>query len=219
MTRATNARIAGATFLLYVALGIGQMVFGRSTRGGDIPARLAAVAAHSTEARIGILMSIVIGVVAMLLAVSLYGLTRDVDRDLSALGLACRGIEASLGFFPVAGLGMLWLATTGRDAVSGASAQALGTLLVQLGRWQVLVAATLFALGSTAFCWLLLRGRIIPRGLAWLGVGASVLLVLALPLQMAGYVSGMVAQLIWLPMALFEIPLGIWLLIRTPRSA
>ena len=31
---------------------------------------------------------------------------------------------------------------------------------------------------GTAFCWLLLRGRMIPSPLAWLGVIASVLLML-----------------------------------------
>ena len=47
-----------------------------------------------------------------------------------------------------------------------------------------------FAVGSTAFCWLLLRGRMIPVALAWLGVIASVLLVMLLPLQIAGFFGG-----------------------------
>ena len=46
--------------------------------------------------------------------------------------------------------------------------------------------------------------------LAWLGVFASVLLVVALPLQLAGFLRGAVTQLVWIPMAVFEIPLGVW---------
>src|SRR6266540_960851 len=77
-----------------------------------------------------------------------------------------------------------------------------------------LVAASFFALGSTLFSWLLLRGRMIPVPLAWLGVVASILIVVGLPLQLGGLLHGAVTQLMWLPMAAYEIPLGFWLLIK-----
>jgi hypothetical protein len=54
----------------------------------------------------------------------------------------------------------------------------------------------------------------IPSPLAWLGVLASVLLVVALPLQLVGILSGLVTQLMWIPMAAFEIPLGVWLIVK-----
>jgi Domain of unknown function (DUF4386) len=75
-------------------------------------------------------------------------------------------------------------------------------------------AAIFFAVGSMLFSWLLLRGRLIPVALAWLGVLASVLLVVGLPLQLAGVLHGLVTQLMWIPMAGFEIPLGFWLLFK-----
>src|SRR5207247_3132764 len=74
------------------------------------------------------------------------------------------------------------------------------------------IDASFFAVGSTLFSWLLLRGRMIPVALAWLGVVASILLVVGLPLQLAGVLRGPVSQLMWLPMAAFEVPLGLWLL-------
>ncbi len=66
-------------------------------------------------------------------------------------------------------------------------------------------AAIFFAVGSMLFSWLLLRGWMIPVALAWLGVLASVLLVVILPLQVAGLFgrptnwSELVTWLIWLP--------------------
>ena len=54
-------------------------------------------------------------------------------------------------------------------------------------RWSVTLSATLFAAGSTLFSYLFLRGRMIPIALAWLGVVASGLLVVVLPLQLAGF--------------------------------
>src|SRR6266852_5402521 len=50
--------------------------------------------------------------------------------------------------------------------------------------------AIFFAVGSTLFSWLLLRGRMIPVALAWLGVLASALLVVILPAQLAGFLKG-----------------------------
>lgn len=78
----------------------------------------------------------------------------------------------------------------------------------------MLNAAMFFAVGSTAFCWLLLRGRAIPVALAWIGLVASALLVVVLPLQIAGMISSTVAQLAFAPMAVFEIPVGIWLIVK-----
>ncbi len=69
-------------------------------------------------------------------------------------------------------------------------------------------------MGSTLFSWLFLRGRLIPVPLAWLGVLASVLLAVGLPLQLVDVLGGTVVQLMWIPMAAFEIPLAFWLLIK-----
>jgi hypothetical protein len=80
--------------------------------------------------------------------------------------------------------------------------------------------AIFFAVGSTIFSWLLLRGRMIPVSLAWLGVVASALLVVVLPLQVVGLFGGVmswssaIAWLVWLPMLVFEIVFALWLLIK-----
>lgn len=222
MTRTTNARLAGSTFLLYIAVGVTQMVLssGMTTAGGT-SARLALIAQHETLARIDILLTLLICVIALTLAVALYGLTRDVDRDLAVLALSCRlgeGLMAAIA--TVASLGPLWLATagTGPDAPDRAAATALGAYLFKVQGWNTLLDASLFAVGSTLFSWLLLRGRLIPAQLAWLGVVASVLLVVGIPLQLAGFLRGPVMQFLWLPMAVFEIPLGLWLLIKGVRA-
>jgi hypothetical protein len=81
-------------------------------------------------------------------------------------------------------------------------------------------SAIFFALGSTLFCWLLLRGRMIPIMLAWLGVVSSVLLVVVLPLQLAGLFGGSmswsasITWIVWLPMLVFEVAFALWLIIK-----
>jgi hypothetical protein len=115
---------------------------------------------------------------------------------------------------------LVWLATAGGvSAPDTAAAHALGAYLL---RGDMAVTATFFAVGSTLFSYLLLRGRMIPIPLAWVGFVASVLLVIGLPLQAAGFLSGPITMIIWLPMLTFEVPLGLWLIIKgvaTPARA
>jgi len=160
MTRTTNARVAGFTFLFYIAAGITSLVLAGQTHVTDV-------------------LSLLTSFSALVLGVTLYMITREQGPALAILALTCRVLEA----------------------VSGE-------------------AAIFFAVGSTLFSWLLLRGRMIPVALAWLGVLASVLLVVILPLQLAGLFGGpmswsaAVTWLVWLPMLVFEVALALWLLIK-----
>jgi hypothetical protein len=120
-----------------------------------------------------------------------------------------------LGVLPLTTLGLLWLATNaGPSAPDVPTANALAAYLLKVATWETISASLLFAVGSTLFSYLLLRGRMIPVGIAWLGVLASALLVFILPLQLAGFITGTIVQIVWLPVALFELTLAPWLLIK-----
>lgn len=214
MTRTANARIAGFTFLFYIAAGISSMVlFGRATSGEGITAKLAGIAQHATDVRVVVLLGLLQCFSALVLAATLYALTREQDPDLAMLALICRvgeGVLAGTGIPET--LGLLWLATaTGTEVPDSGTAHALGAYLL---RGTAALTATFFAVGSALFSWLLLRGRMIPLPLAWLGVVASVLLVVCLPLQLAGFLHGPFTSLMWLPMLAFEVPLALWLLVK-----
>ena len=161
MTRTTNARIAGVTFLVYIAAGVATLSLTGRTHATDV-------------------LSLVTSLSALVLGVTLYAITREEDPDVAMLALTCRVVEAIPGN----------------------------------------AGAFFFAVGSTLFSWLLLRGRMIPVALAWLGVLASVFLVVILPLQRAGLFGGTtnwfsaVTWLMWLPMLVFEVTLALWLIIK-----
>jgi hypothetical protein len=163
MTRTTNARVAGFTFLFYIAAGIASL----------------ALSGWSNATHV---LSVLTSLSALVLGVTLFALTREQDPDLALLALTCRIIEAIPGD---EGFGALF-----------------------------------FAVGSTIFCWLLLRGRMIPVALAWLGLFASALLVVILFLERGGLFgagsnwSSSATWVIWLPALLFEITLALWLLIK-----
>ena len=206
MTRTTNARIAGFTFLFYIAVGIFSMVLLNPAAGVEgITAKLAAIAEHATAVRIGICLNLLMSFSALVLAVTLYRITRDQDPDLAMLGLGCRVGEGVIGaIFLVADLGLLWLGTAaGANVPDAAATQALGVFFFQVEGWSPTIGAIFFAAGSTIFSCLLLCGRMIPVALAWLGVIASILLVVLLPGQLAGFVKGPMLDWMWLPMLVF----------------
>jgi hypothetical protein len=215
MTRTANARIAGFTFLLYIVVGVTQMIVARGVPEGEgIAAKLAIMGEYASIYRINMLLGLLTGFIALTLGVALYGITRDEDHELSLLALSCRIGEGLSIFFPMlATLGLLWLAT-GAAAQDPAGTLALAGYLMKVKDWNVILAATFFAVGSTLFCWLLLRGRMIPVALAWLGVAASLILVVGLPLRLVGVIGGTIGMVMWIPMAAFEIPLGAWLLFK-----
>ena len=160
-SRLITARVAGFTFLIYIAAGIISMN----------------IADQSPTVNV---LSLLMSFSALVLGVTLYVLTRDQGPALAMMALLCRVLEA-----------------------------------VPVGE-----PAIFFAVGSTIFSWLLLRGRMIPVPLAWLGVIASALLVVILPLQVAGLLGGPTAWsdsitwIVWLPALVFEIALALGLLIK-----
>src|SRR5688572_15458887 len=156
----TYARVAGLTFLYYIAAGIASLALGDQTPVSEV-------------------LTLSTSFAALVLGVTLYAITRAQEPIVALLAMMCRVIEAMHG-----------------------------------------EAAIFFAVSSLLFCWLLLRGRMIPLALAWLGMIASVLLIVVLPLQMLDLFGGptnwssSVAWLPWMPMLVFEVVFALWLLIK-----
>lgn len=214
MTRATNARVAGWVFLLYIATGITSMVLGGRAFGGapGTAEKLASIAQHASLMQVNVVLTLLQAVYALVLGVTLYALTRDQDHDLALLALTFRVAEGVINAVSVfRGLALLSVATT---SASGAVVE----LLLSMGGWSGLVSATCFAVGSTIYCWLFLRARSIPVWLSSLGVVASVLLVALLPGQLVGVVRGAIVNFMWLPMLVFEVTLALWLLVKGVSS-
>src|SRR5216684_948736 len=113
MTRTTNARIAGFTYLFYAAIGICIELLMHQARGvGDDAAKLARIGQYATNVRLSILITLLECLSSLVLAVTLYAITRDQDHELAMLGLVCRvaeGVLGSVNNIP-ASLGLLWLA-------------------------------------------------------------------------------------------------------------
>jgi hypothetical protein len=218
MTRTTNARIAGFTYLFYAAIGICSELLMHQARGiGGDAAKLASIGVHATDVRLEILIKLLESLSAFVLAVTLYGITRDQDHELAMLVLVCRVAEGVFGSLNIPSyLGLLWLAKAGGgpSAPDIPTTNALRAFLLMPGP-SVPIGSIFFAVGSLIFSYLLLRGRMVPVSMAWLGVLASGLLVVVLPLQLAGFSTGpLTGYYQWLPALVFQVMLALWLLIK-----
>jgi len=206
MTRRMNARVAGVAYLLYIAVAFPAMVISsRATAGSDIAARLATMAQHAFDVRLAAVLSLIGCFCALVLAVTLYAITRVQDRDLAMIGLTCRVAEGVTGGTGLAAtLALL-------SSLNAAGSEALGAFVFAD---TVFVAATFFAVGSTIFSWLLLRGRMVPAWLAWVGVVGSALAALAMPLEALHLLRSAAAQLVWAPVAVFEVVVALWFIVK-----
>jgi hypothetical protein len=217
-SRQFYAKLAGFTFLFYIAVGItNEVLFHRAFSGEGAAAILSSVGAHATGVRVAMLMQLLECFSALVLAVAMYGITRDEHHELAMLGMAFRlgeGVISATGIPNT--LGILWIATagTGAGGPDAATANTLGALLLMPVPSEP-IGAIFFAAGSTIFSYLLLRGRMVPVPLAWLGVLTSVLLLMWLPLQLVGFLEGRLTGVYqWVPVFVFQVALALWLLIK-----
>lgn len=165
MTRQRNARIAGVMFLLYIVIGIAQAIIGAGvSAGGSAVARLASMAKHGGQVQTNALLGLLMAFTALVLGVALYALTRDEDEDLALLALSFRLGEGFFGAVPtLLSLTLLSLATG--DAALTPSETVVGTLF-RVRSLAPQVGSIFFAVGSTIFAYLFLKGRMIPLSLA-----------------------------------------------------
>src|SRR5258708_25254685 len=76
-------------------------------RGGGVDgdaAKLARIGEYARDVRLTILITLLESFSALVLAVTLYGITRDQDHELAMLGLVCRVAEGVLGSLNIPGL-------------------------------------------------------------------------------------------------------------------
>src|SRR5438874_5616962 len=137
MTRSTNARLAGFMFLFYIATAFPMLVLSnRVTSGADVAAKLANIAQHVPLMRVIVVLTLMCFLDAVVLAVALFGITRDEDHELAILAMLCRiteGVINAIGTaFPLA---LLWIATGVASASipDVAAANAIAAFLLKFG--------------------------------------------------------------------------------------
>src|SRR6266700_4330132 len=209
----STAVLVGALFLISTATFIVSNAL--ITPLLDSPNFLAAVANHSQLMIAATLIGLIEGIATVGIAVALYPILK---WQYPALALGYAGMRiaelaiAAVGF----GLGGLLLVTLSATAANGVNSETLGTLLVALRPWTLMLVYMYTAIGGLMLSYMLLRTRLVPRGLSVLGLIGYGALLLAAVLDMLGLIdtvagTGLVGLV---PGGLFELLLPIWLFAR-----
>jgi hypothetical protein len=210
-TRRT-AVLVGALFLLSTATFIVSNALITPILGSRD--YLGAVAGH-THLMIGAaLLALIEGVATLGIALALYP---TLKRPHPALALGYAGMriaEVAMGSLFV--LGTLLLVTLSGTASHGPDGQVLGTLLVAVRHWTLMLIYIDTAIGGLMFSYMLLRTRLVPQALSVLGLIGYAALLLTAVLDMLGVVdtvggAGLVGLF---PGGAFEFVLPIWLFAR-----
>lgn len=115
MTRTTNARVAGFTFLFYIVFGISSMLLhAHATVGADTATKLATATQHIAALRLTIILGLLQCLCAITLGVTLHGMTKAVDADWALFAMVRRVGEGLVETSAVRNtLRLLWLVTDG----------------------------------------------------------------------------------------------------------
>lgn len=219
MTQRTEGKLAGYSYLAYIVFAMSAAVLsGKTTAGADTAHMLATLRSMMHVVQVTVLLDLLQIVCAIVLAVTLYRLSRTVDATVALLAMAFRFGEGLAGFVPLLGkLELMKLATASNPSCAD-SAGCLAIAGEIFNRPDDLFGQFCFVVGGFLFAFLLLVGRLIPRWLAWTGVITIGLQLLCVPLYVATILPGKVVNWLWFPILLYEVPLGLWLIRRGVRE-
>jgi hypothetical protein len=218
------ARVAGFTCLFTMAI----VVFGTFgiqvplMAAGDPAATARNIIAHETLFRIGIACGLIYSVGLVVLLAALYVILKPVSRGLALLGAFWRLVYALMWVLMTLNLFEALRLLSGAEYARVFEAEQLQGLarLYLGGRLDVYYVGLLFyALASTVCSYLWFKSNYIPRALAAFGVISSVFCVACTFVFIIFPNFAKVVNLWWFdsPMALFEMALSFWLLLKGLR--
>jgi hypothetical protein len=210
-----RARIAGLLFVIATVANIVGTGLSRSFLGDA--ARLTALSANATQVTAGALLELIAAGACVGIAVSLYPVIRESSSSLALGSVVFRAIEAVM--YTVAVVSLLTLLALSGQFVSAndferASIQAAGDSLVALREQAGLISVLPFSVGAFMYYWIFFRSQLVPRWLSVSGLSAIILLLTAWLLALFGHTSMLSYMYLVLPLAVQEMVLAIWLMIK-----
>ena len=157
-------------------------------------------------------------------AVALYPVTRRVSRSAAIGFVTSRVVEATLILVGVVSLLSVVTLQDQFAGATGAQAEALGVTgeaLVAMRQWTFLLGPGLIAGINALFLGTALyRGRLVPRIIPTIGlIGAPIILLSATATIFGGWAqTSSVGALCALPVAVWELSLGVWLVVKGFKS-
>lgn len=206
------ARIVGVLFLVATA----AYILGNGLIASILndPDYLIHVYPNKTQVIIGMLLEFINSAAVVGIAIMLFPIIRKHNETIALGYVAFRVIEAMI--LIVGAISPLLLITLSQEYIEAGAPdasyfQTIGALAIKGKYLAFQVAMIVLSLYSLLFCYLLYQSKLIPRLISIFGlIGYASLLTSAL-LEIFGYSPGI---FLFLPGALFEIILPIWLIVK-----
>lgn len=219
------AKAAGLTQLLALApvLYANYGIHGQLVNGAHRATAAKNIAAAEPFFRLGIVCDLLYCAGLLVVLAALYVILRPVSPGLALLSSLGRLVYASMWV-----LMTLELTTALRLATGTSYLQALGAERVQAlvalhlggGASEYYVGLLFWGVGSSVGCWLWLRSRYIPRGLALFGLVSSIIAAASALAFFAIPNFPRIVNAYWYDstLGLFDVALSFWLLFKGLRS-
>lgn len=216
-------RFTGAMYLLQMAAGVFTQIYARGSLIVRDNATRTAQNILDSEAlfRIGIASDLVTYTAVLLATWGLYVLLRPIDRNLAVLAVFLRLMELAIHFnVTVNSLAVLRLLSGAEylQPIGAPELHSMAQLALGVQGAGMNMGFIPLGLGSAVFAYLLYRSRYVPRLLAGWGVFASLLLAAYAFTIIVFPKAGALQLLPMLPMGIYEVTLGFWLLVHGVRN-
>lgn len=207
-----TARIVGVLFIIGTAAGILSNVFLGPFL--DDPELLSSIADNQNKVAIGSLLILIMGFALAMIPVLLYPIFKKTHEILALGAILFRGALEAVVYMAQALLWMLLIPLSQQyiavDAASGSIFNQLGGLIIGADSVFAHVLSLVFTLGALMIYYVFYQTRLIPRWLSIWGLVGGILYFVYPLLGMFGIEAGF----LMLPLALQEMVLAIWLIIK-----
>ena len=219
----TAALIVGIIYPIQMITGVfGEVIArGQLVVRGDPAGTAENIMASERLFRLSIAGDLITCILVMVLTWALYVLLRPVNRNLALLGAFFRLSElAVLCIATVNSLVILRLLSAAhfRQSFEPAQIHSIVTLAINAQGAGMSVGFILLGLGSAIFAYLLLKSGYVPRALALLGIFGALLLAFGSLAIIVFPTLGRIGMSYMMPMGIYEVGLGFWLLIKGIRA-
>jgi hypothetical protein len=224
-----TARVAGLAFL-FIVIGYTLswvFVYAKLIVPGNAAATGRNIMAHEPLFRAGMAGDLMVALSALVLAWALYLLLKPVNKNLALLGLLLKFADAILAIFTVS-LSFIALhiahGEAGPSVFTPEQLPAVAGLLLNLHAAAAAIPMVLTGLGFIVFFHLLFKSKYVPGALSGFGIFSYLLILASSLLKILGGKSaagqmGALDMALFAPSVLFELAVGLWLVIKGVNMA
>jgi hypothetical protein len=220
----TAAKVAGFLYLLTMVTGVFAEFYARGSLivAGDAVQTAKNIAASEWLFRLGAVSNLITFAVDVILLLALYVVLKPINRNVALLAAFWRLAESSIQAVIILSDFVTLRFLSGADylrAFDTQQLQALARVFVSVHLDGYRIGVVFFGLGSTVFAWLWFKSRYIPRGLAAWGIFSSlVVAIVTLAIMVFPSLAAVVIPFYYAPIFIFEVILGVWLLVKGIRA-